>query len=288
MDPVVHKSIIVSQIVNATNIQPMVPILEHVDINEKIKQLLLNTLKHETTEQEITKIYLSTQSITDILSCDVVLSVIAYLRTAEIYKCTAIINKTFNQLSKSAINLSYMNSITYQKMLYHCDGFAEIFDNSDGDYYHQNNVKIGYFLQNRYDLATLNKSSFDELGDVLKKQDKSVWDLCTKFRFKSKLRGFVESDTRESYWMFPIESIEVEYDDWWSNSCDKIHYPVEFDIEISQNKVQHARTTAISNFHGMWRGFPICPFINIECPNMKWRTKFVKNMESKLSQIKSQ
>eukprot|EP01084_Bolivina_argentea_P125346 222104_1 len=288
MDSDVHRTAVVSTVKNATSVEEISAILSKTDINI-IKQSLLESLKH-ASKHTFTDMYLSSQSIITILSSDVVQSILTYLTTQEINEIIFVLNKEFRKLSKDILVNSYKNNLTYQQIFY--DTFEVIFssfvnsdDENDEEYEFEDNLKMPYFLQYVYNVNKLNSSTFAELQNILKKEDKTVWNLCNKFRLKAKLLAFVEGV--ESYWMYNIQNISVSNDDWWGNSCDKINNPVEFEWELAINSYEkcetHATTTAYYNDKRRYYG--IYAFLQIDCPSVLWRKKFRKDMDDKCSNV---
>ena len=257
-----QKSHIYGKIKDASCHDDLRRIISGIELDD-VKEMLTEYLnKQESSPKVFSAIYFSSISILTILSQDVCQSIFEYLDFIDIFKFSGI-SKEFNKIC---------NHIMEQKkniLLWEHPVFKLMFDEK---YIHQKNLKIAYYLQNRYITDELR----EELGTSLRNKDLVVWGLCKYYKFGVKLLGYCNQG-------------QSCFDDIGCRDLESSRSAPNWQIIVGKRDCVQLDITAYTTVWGYdeymgedsWTtgSYPVYPMLQIDCPNAEWRSKVIAKLK---------
>ena len=260
-----HKSVIYGKIKDASCHDDLEAIISSIELDDVKKLLTTYLQKQESSQKVFSAIYYSSILILTILSQDVCQSIFEYLDFMDIFKFKRIskeFNKICNHITKQRHNILLLKHPVFKLMF-------------DEKYIQQKNLKIAYYLQNRYITDELR----EELGISLKNKDLVIWGLCTYYKFVVKLLGYCDAEYGRSRCFDNIAYRDLE----WSKPAPN------WQIIVGKRDCSPLDETAFKIIEGVdeymgedsWRegSYSVYPMLEIECPNSEWRSSVIAKLK---------
>ena len=179
-----QKEFICGVIRSGTCTADLYSLIDSIDHSD-LQSLFLDFVSGQTSPEKVVKMYHATNPLPNAIGDDCMRHMMEYLTPRELASMSCLCRRTKEMCS--AINSS---DSRFDNLLLRSPVFEEYFKKKP-----RGKSRIGYFLQNKYNVDDLNNYSFKKLGrkGMLVGDDKEVYDICNHFGFNCKLLAWSQS-----------------------------------------------------------------------------------------------